>query len=682
MPVILPLFTRFKSISIFAVVFALTSAAAVPGICDDVKQEMTTAVAAVRPALIRIHVVSTNDSQGRETKSESAGSGVIISPEGYAITNHHVAGDAERMFCTLADKREVEAKLVGTDPLADIAIIKLSSPDAKPFPTASFGDSTKLEVGDRVFAMGCPYALSQSVTMGIVSNIEMIMPENMSSDNFTLEGEDVGSIVRWIGHDALIEPGNSGGPLVNRNGEIIGINEISFGLSGAIPSNLAKEVALQLQNNGRVTRSWLGIEIQPLLTSCSSNKGIFISGLMANSPAQSAGFKPGDILLSLNGKEVTANFKEQIPVFNQFVADLPIGKAVPAQVLRDNKEVTLSVTTTERTKALDKQHELKNWGMCASNITYLMQKEMQLPSQDGVIVTGVLPSGPTGSAKPALQEEDIIVKVADQPVKDIADLRQISKKLTDGHNEPVPVIVNFDRKQKHYATVVKIGKKEDSQPGTEIDKAWLPIDMQVITSDLAQALGVAGKTGVRITQVYPGSSAQKAGLKVGDLIVKLDGEAIAAEQEGDEEVLPSLIRQYDIGADVKLGLIRDGKAMDVNVILETAPKPTRDYPKYEDEHFEFVARDIAFSDKSDGSVDQGQTGVYVEGVSEGSWASLGNMRTGDVITKINDVEVKNLNDLKTVMDDIAKAKLRCVVIVTRRGIHTMYLEMKPEWPES
>ena len=648
---------------------------------DDVKQEMTNAVQAVRPALIRILVVSTSYSQGRETKAEAAGSGVIISSDGYAITNHHVASDAERLVCTLADKREVDAKLVATDPLADIAIIKLISPDGKPFPKASFGDSSKLEVGDRVFAMGCPFALSQSVTMGIVSNTEMIMPDFLGGDNFKLEGEDVGSIVRWIGHDALIEPGNSGGPLVNKDGEIVGINEINIGLSGAIPSNLAKDVAEQLIKNGKVIRSWLGLEIQPMLESCISNKGILISGVMPDSPAKTAGFMSGDILINLDGKDVNAKYKEQIPIFNQFVANLPVGKTVKAVVVRNGKNITLNVTTKERAKAIDKEHEIKSWGMCASNITYLMQKEKQLPTQNGVIVTGVLPSGPAGSAKPVLQEDDVITKVGNNNVKDIADLRDITKKITDGHTDQVPAIVYFERDKKQYATVIKIGKKEDSSPGSEIAKAWLPIEMQVITSDLANALGVPGKTGVRITQVYPNSNASKAGLKVGDLIVKLDGEDIPAEQEGDEEVLPSLIRQYDIGADVKLGIIRSGTPMEVSVKLETSPKPTRDYPKYEDEYFEFIARDIAFSDKSDGSVAQDQTGVYVDSVAEGSWASLGNMMVGDVITKVGDTTIKNLHDLKTVMTQIAKAKSKCVVIIVQRGIHTAYLEMKPEWKE-
>ena len=661
---------------------ALLFALSVPCACDEIKQEMTTAVAAVRPALIRIFVVSTDYSEGRESKTESMGSGVIISPEGYAITNHHVAMDAESIVCTLADKKEVDAKLIGTDPLADIAVIKLISKDNKPFPYASFGDSSKLEVGDRVFAMGCPYAISQSVTMGIVSNIEMVLPKQFAAIEFTLDGEDVGSIVRWIGHDSLIEPGNSGGPLVNRDGQIVGINEISFGLAGAIPSNLARDVAEQLIKNGKVTRSWLGLDVQPLLESSKIDKGILVSGVMGDSPAQKAGFKSGDILLSLDGQEVDVHFREQMPLFNQFVAGLAVGKTADAKILRDGSEMTLNVTTAERKKAMDKQHELKNWGICATNITYLMQKEMELDSQEGALVISVLPSGAAGSAKPSLRGDDVIVKVGGETIRDVADLRAITKKLTEGKTEPVSVIVNFDRKQKQFATVVKIGKNEESDSGEEISKAWLAIDMQVITRELADALGVPGKTGVRVTQVYPKSAAETAGLKVGDLVLKLDGEEIPAEQMGDEEVLPSLIRQYDIGVDAKLSIVRDGKPMDIMVKLETSPKLSRDYPKYEDESFEFIARDIAFSDKADGGVIESQSGAYIESTSEGSWVALGGLRSGDIIADVNGTQIKGLSDLKVVMADIAQKKPTTVVFKVERGIHTLFLEVKPSWQES
>ena len=649
---------------------------------DEIKTEMTAAVQAVRPALIRILVVSAEYDQGREIKMESSGSGIIISAEGYAITNHHVAGNAERLVCTLADKREVDAKLIGTDPLADIAVIKLISPDGKPFPVASFGDSSKVEVGDRVYAMGCPYALSQSVTNGIISNTEMVMPGPFASEEFTLEGEDVGSIVRWIGHDALIRPGNSGGPLVDRQGLVIGINEISVGLSGAIPGNLAKEVSDQLIRSGKVVRSWLGIEVQPLLRSSKADKGILVSGVLDGSPAAKAGLKSGDILVSLGDHETTARFKEQVPLFNQYVADIPVGKPIKAVALRGGQQMTFEMTPSERQNASDREREIKSWGICASNITYLMQKEMELDSQDGVKVTGVLPSGPAGSAKPALAEGDIIKRVGDAPVKDLTELRAITKKLTEGRDDRVPVLVSFDQEKKRFVTVVKIGKSDVTNPGAEISKAWLPVDTQVLTRDLAEALGVTGKTGVRITRVYPNSSAAKAGLKMGDLILKLDGEDIPAEQVEDEEVLPSMIRQYDVGATAKLKIVRDGKPMDVSVKLETSPKLSRDYPRYDDENFEFTARDIAFADKANGAVSDKQAGAFVESVSEGSWAALADLAGGDVIAAVDSKPISGLADLKAAMAAIAKNKPKTVVFKVQSGVHTRFLEIQPSWPDA
>jgi serine protease Do len=671
-----------KKLSPIVLLMLLTSLAAhALANSNDAKLEMTAAVEAVRPALIRIHVVSSDYRQGREVKTESFGSGVIISPEGYAVTNHHVAMDAERIVCTLADKREIEAKLIGTDPLADIAVIKLTSTDGKPFPFAEFGDSSKLEVGDRVFAMGCPYSLSQSVTMGMVSNTEMMLPKESFPEDFTLEGEPVGSMVRWIGHDALTRPGNSGGPLVDRNGKIVGINEISYGLSGAIPSNLAKEVAEQLIKHGRVIRAWLGIEVQPLLESSKLEKGILVATVLEGTPAHKAGLKSGDVILSLAGREVTARFREDIPMFNQFVADLEIGKPVEVKILRGTEQLTLNITPEERPRASEKQHEIKSWGICASNITYLMQKEKRLESQDGVLVTSVLPSGPAGTAKPSLQEDDVIVKVGNEQIRDITSLRDVTKQLTEGSKEPKPVLVELIRNQKRLATVVKIGKQEMPRPGAEISKAWIAVDTQVLTRDLARELGYPKMTGVRVTRVHKESQAEKAGLRVGDLIIKLDGEDIPAEQESDEDVFPALIRQYEIGDKVKLTLIRDGKEVNVEVVLEASPKPASDYEKYRDDRFEFTARDIAFSDRADGEVDEHVVGAYVESVSEGSWAALGGLREGDVITEIDGTRILGLSGLKQVLASIENKKPKSVVFQVQRGIHTLFLEIQPVWTE-
>ncbi len=671
---------------ILAATFFL-AAAITPCVCFAQQSEwaMPAAVDAVRPALVRIHVVTTNYDQGRESKMESFGSGVIISQEGYAITNHHVAADAERIVCTLSDKTEVDAKLVGADALSDIAVIKLekkvsgSNGDAV-FSAASFEDSSTLKVGDKIFAMGCPWAISQSVTQGIVSNVEMVMPSIFGDEALVLQGEDVGSIVRWIGHDALIEPGNSGGPLVNDNGKIVGINEISMGLAGAIPSNLARDVADQLIKNGRVRRAWFGAQVQPLLKSSEYDKGLLISGFLADSPAAAAGFESGDILIALNGKEVGARFKEEIPIFNQYVADLPIDTPIEAVVLRDGTETKLTVTPTERKSAIDKEHEIKSWGMCATNITFVMQKEKQLDSRDGVLVTSVLPSGGAGSAKLPLTAEDVIVKVANRPVKDIDSLRNISRELL-GFSENKAVVVEFRRKQREYASVVTIGKKEETNPGAEVTKAWLPIEIQVITKDLADALGLGNKTGVRVTKVYKSESAEKAGIKVGDIIVKLDGEDVPAEQVGDEEVFDSIIRQYDVGTTIELGIIRDGKTVKTSVELAESPVPVSDYPKHTDDDFEFTTRDIAFSDKADGSVAPASKGVYVESVAEGGWATLGGMRAGDVIVEIDGQAVQNLESFKDQLEAIREKKPKAVTVRVEREIYTLYLELKSDWQE-
>src|SRR5687767_14578000 len=275
------------------------------------------ALSKVAPSLVRIHVVSIDHEDGRELKREAAGSGTIITPDGHVVTNHHVAGKTKAIVCTLASREEIPAELVGTDPLSDIAVIKLKPARPRQFPVASFGTATTLQVGDRVLAMGSPLALSQSVTMGIVSNTEMIMPQLFWPFNrMTLDGEDVGSLVRWIGHDAPIFVGNSGGPPINLRDEIVCVNEISMGLAGAIPADLARDVAMAIIKDGHVKRSWIGLDVQPLLKSAPAAKGALVAGTIAESPAAKAGIQPGDILLRLAGEDVTVRFAEEMPLFN------------------------------------------------------------------------------------------------------------------------------------------------------------------------------------------------------------------------------------------------------------------------------------------------------------------------------------------------------------------------------
>jgi serine protease Do len=663
----------------------LISAAAPTGAAERstpsaLRSQIDSAIARVKPALVRIRVVSTDYSDGREVKLQEVGSGAIISREGYLITNHHVAGHAARMFCTMWNREEIEAELVGTDPLTDISILKLKPDHPVEFKYAGFGDSSKIQVGEYVLAMGSPMALSQSVTLGIISNTEMTMPRFWGSrGRFRLDGEDVGSLVRWIGHDAAIYGGNSGGPLVDLHGKIVGINEISYGLSGAIPGNLAQRVAKEIMAKGRVRRSWLGLDAQPLFKRSQDQHGVLIGGVIPDSPAQKAGFKPGDLLLRLGGTATDVRFDEQMPDLMWQLASLTIGREVTAVVKRDGKELSLQVVPIEREDAFPNQQELKAWGLTVRDFSSLLAEEMKRPSLDGVLVTSVRPGGPAGSAKPALQPRDVIVEVNHQPVKNTQELIALTRTLTQGKTEPVPAMATFERKAARYLAVVRIGLDELKDPGLEVTKAWLPVETQVISREIAKQLGQPALKGFYITRVYPATTAAKAGLKPGDFITAVDGAKLSASDSEYEDELSSLIRQYDVGKTVELTILRDQAVLKVPVELVRSPRLQREMRKYRNDDFEFTAREVSFFDAVEEQLPSNQQGVLVESVTAGSWAELGTLSAGDLILEVDGRLVGDLDALRRELERVAAAKEKVVVIKVLRGIHTSYLEIEPNW---
>ncbi len=662
------------------IVLNFGDASALDAVPSTLRLQIDSAIAKVKPALVRIRVVSTEYRDGREVKMQEVGSGAIISKDGYIITNHHVAGHAARMFCTMWNREEVEAELVGTDPLTDISIIHLLPETPRQFTPVSFGDSSKVRVGDTVLAMGSPMALSQSVTLGIMSNTEMVFPRFFGGGGqFRLDGEDVGALVRWFAHDAAIYGGNSGGPLVNLRGDIIGINEISYGLSGAIPGNLAKSVALALISKHHIERSWLGLDAQPLFKKELSEHGILISSVVEDSPAEKAGLKAGDVLLQLGKTPLDVHFDEQMPDFMQLVSTLPIGREVSALVRRQGKELTLTMTPTERGQIYLHQREIKQWGMVGRNYSFLLAKEMKRTNLDGVLVTSVRPGGPAGESKPSLEPGDTLVEMNQTPVKSVEDLIEQTRKVTVGKTDPVPVIAVFERKAERYLSVVKVGVQDLKDPGLEVSKAWLPVETHVISREIAKLLGEPGLKGFYITRVYPDSTAEKAGLKPGDFIVSLDGEKLTASGPEHEDELSTMIRQYEIGKKVELSVVRGKQTMKVSVELVRTPRLEREMKKYRNDNFEFTARDVCFFDAADEQWSGNQSGALVEEVKPGSWAELASLFAGDLILEVDGEPVNNVDALRKKLEQIASVKKSRVVMKVLRGIHTSYLELEPNW---
>jgi serine protease Do len=631
------------------------------------------AVQAVLPSLVRVSVVYLDQQAGREVKGQLSGSGTIISADGYVVTNHHVAGRPRRIVCTLSTKEEVPADLVGTDPLSDIAVIKLHPAKPRQFPAARFGASSKLQRGQTVLAMGSPLALSQSVTQGIVSNPEMIMPSSFGTEGERLDGEDVGTLVRWIGHDAAIYPGNSGGPLVNLAGEIVGVNEISFGLGGAIPSDLARSVAEALIRDGRVKRSWTGVEVQPRI-GAGEKSGALVAWVAERSPGAAAGLVAGDMLVKVNDAVVDAGYAEELPLVNKVLLGLPIGKPAQFVVRREGKDLKLELTPVERPAAMSIPAEVRAWGIAAANLTAFEARDLVRDSTEGARVISLRPNGPADQAKPPLRRGDIVIEVEGHPIRSVADLDAQTNTLMQQSPRP-KALVAFERTGERYLTVVELGSSPPEDPPRDARKAWVPVTVQVLTPPLADRLGLKGRTGVRITRVLD----EKSPLQVGDVILAIDGESVRATASNDDDLFGAAIRRFRIGASVRLTLMRDGKEQTLTVALGQTPSQPREMKSYEDPVFEFRARDVAEADQQDPRLKDSLGSVLVESVAVRGWAALGHLLGGDLILAIDGRSVRNVEDLKARMEEAQARQPESIVFEVKRGIRTMFIEIQPAW---
>lgn len=350
-------------------------------------------------------------------RQRGTGSGVIISADGYILTNNHVAGDADQINVKLADGRELKAKVIGKDTETDLAVIKV---DAQNLPFARLGDSDKLEQGEWVIALGSPFGLQQTMTAGIVSATGRDL--NVAGGQFT----------NFIQTDASINPGNSGGPLINMLGEVVGINTLIFSQTGtssgigfAIPAKLATKVYAQLIKNGKVTRGYLGVILQPISPAIAKTvgytgtDGALVGDLSKeDSPAATAGLRSGDVIVEFDGKRVTS--PKQL---TEMVADTPVGKTANLKYVREGRLETAAIKLGERPTNLrdsepagkdDPEEDGGKLGVSISPVTGEVARELKLKIPGGVAISNVQPNSPAAEA--GLQRGDVIHRVNRMPV--------------------------------------------------------------------------------------------------------------------------------------------------------------------------------------------------------------------------------------------------------------------------
>jgi serine protease Do len=367
-------------------------------------------------------------------KREGAGSGFVISKDGYIVTNNHVIEAMDEIFVAFKDGTELPAEVVGRDPKTDIALIKVEP--KQPLAAVALGDSDAVRPGDWVVAIGNPFGLEHTVTAGIVS---------------AKHRRDVigGSYDDFIQTDAAINPGNSGGPLINLAGEVIGINTAinprANTIGFTVPINMAKSILPQLRSKGHVTRGWLGVVIQAITPELAESfhladeKGALVSKVMPDGPAAEAGIERGDVIVQFDGKPI-----EEWRDLPRVVAETPVEKSVAVVVVRNGKKLDLSVEVgaLDEPKLAAAGTESANpsaYGLRAQNVTPEIAEQLGLAEATGVVVTEVLPGSPADEA--GLQRGDVIVEVNR---KEVADLDALQEQLGEGEQSVLLLIRRDD----------------------------------------------------------------------------------------------------------------------------------------------------------------------------------------------------------------------------------------------
>jgi serine protease Do len=351
--------------------------------------------------------------------ARAMGSGFVINPNGYIVTNNHVVDGATQITVKLSDGRELPGKVVGRDSKTDIALLKVEATGLTVIP---LGDSSASQVGEPVMAIGNPFGLEQTVTTGIVSATGRAIGAGPYDD--------------FIQTDASINPGNSGGPLINARGQAIGINTAIFSQSGgsvgigfAIPMSLAKNVVTQLADSGKVTRGWLGVGIQPVTPELAKSfgrtetTGVLVSSVTEGSPAERAGLKTGDIITDYDGRKV-----ERASDLPRAVAGTPVGRDVKLNVVRDGKPMTL----TARVAALDAKEAADSGdsgekakpalGLAVQPLTPALAQQLGVRATQGLVVQNVMEGSPAAEA--GFERGDVILEVNKKPVKSVSELRE------------------------------------------------------------------------------------------------------------------------------------------------------------------------------------------------------------------------------------------------------------------
>ena len=387
---------------------------------SDFRQVVQDAKAKVFPAVVFIKVLQESHEEGEKVTAQMLGSGVLISATGEVITNWHVVDKAKEVKCLLYDGRHMDATVIGKDKDTDLALLQLDVPEgAGGLPFAAMGNSAALREGDFVMAMGAPWGMSRSVSMGIISCTKRYLPDH---SEYSL----------WLQTDAAISPGNSGGPLVDTEGAIIGINTRGMMRGGdtgfAVPVDTVRLITDRLREHGDVNWSWTGLQLQPLNDFSKDiyfegTEGIIVASTDPESPARRAGLRPQDRILAINGQPVTAMFEEDLPDIRRLVALLPKLEETSLSVQRGPETLALAMVPREKGLVEGEELDCPRWNVTIKQINQFDNEDLYFWATEGVFIYGI--KYPGNAATAGLESQDIILEIDGQEIKTLEDVEMI-----------------------------------------------------------------------------------------------------------------------------------------------------------------------------------------------------------------------------------------------------------------
>jgi len=418
---------------------------------DDLQDVIISVSNTIKPAVVHIEVVQ----KSGQFKYKSLASGLIVDERGYILTNDHVVDKAQSITVTLASKIEYPAEIIGTDKQTDLAVIQIKTQES--LFVAKLGNSDEVKVGEWVIAVGNPYGFDRTVSFGIVSGKGRVFP------NLPLETQLINDFIQT---DAAIDPGSSGGPLVNLKGEVIGINSIGFGRGQGftIPINTANEVKNKLLTTGTIDRGWIGIVIQPLSRdyakyySQPNLEGVLIGDVIPDSPAEKAGLLPGDVIVEYMGEKVSAEKEEDLNKFQFLISQSKVGEPALIKIVRYGIPVNIKVEVATQPKVKADEYET-SFGFTVKEITDAIYRDYMLDDKEGVLVSFVEVGGAASTAQ--LQEDDIIIKVERFEIKNLDDFK---KSLEQVKNEKqIMLTVKRGKTQRFVLLLPEEEKKEKTE---------------------------------------------------------------------------------------------------------------------------------------------------------------------------------------------------------------------------